>query len=232
MNKTKVEWCDYTWNPVTGCSEVSEGCYHCYAKELSRRFGWHWGYPVLHRDRLDQPQQIQKPGKVFVCSMGDLGHPGVYPRWLQMVIDAMRAAPWHTYIVLTKRPGHWISNLPASCWVGVSVEMSKYLPERVRVLDYHAGDRLRVLSLEPLLEEINLAYELFNGVDSFASLPGIDWVIAGPETGRRARPCDDKWIDAIAYDCERAQVPFFDKRKTNWLRREWPTTTNKETTYE
>lgn len=214
MNKTKIEWCDYTWNPIVGCSQISEGCKNCYAEAMCKRFGWRWGRAVYHPERLDEPYRVKRPGIVFVASMSDLGHKSVTDKMRWEISSAMERAPQHQYIVLTKRPGDWINTLPERCWVGVSVERQRYLDERVDALNAHCGKRLRVLSLEPLLDMVY--------VMRVCSACAVDWVIAGPETGSRARHCGDEWINKLADDCAAASVPFFDKRKEGWLRREWP----------
>ena len=81
---TKIEWATETWNPVTGCTPISEGCANCYAKRMSKRLAGRCGYPAddpfrvtLHPERLDEPLKWKKPRRVFVCSMGDLFHPDV-----------------------------------------------------------------------------------------------------------------------------------------------------------
>ena len=79
MNRTKIEWCDWTWNPIVGCSPASEGCANCYAAAIARRFGMPWGRPVFRPERLNEPQRVKKPGRIFVCSMSDIGHERVCP---------------------------------------------------------------------------------------------------------------------------------------------------------
>lgn len=110
---TKIEWTDVTWNPVTGCSKVSEGCRNCYAERLSHRFGWTkkpWTGPnagenlKLHPERMEQPLRWKKPRRVFVNSMSDLFHEEVPFEFIQDVFDVMVKAWWHTFQILTKRP--------------------------------------------------------------------------------------------------------------------------------
>lgn len=207
MNKTKIEWCDYTWNPIVGCSPVSAGCANCYAAAISRRFGLPWGSAHFMPDRLDQPAAVRKPSRVFVCSMTDIGHETVKEDWRMRIWGAMDHAPQHTYIILTKRPDNLrYTAMPPRLWVGVTVEDLAALA-RWDALG-HAWQGTTVVSVEPMLEPV-----------SFASCDKVpDWVIAGPETGPKARPCDDAWIDALADE----SPCFFDKRKTGWTRREFP----------
>ncbi len=209
MNRTKIEWCDWTWNPIVGCSPVSAGCANCYAAALACRFGLPWGAARFLPERLGQPALVRKPGRVFVCSMGDIGHDTVAPEWRKAVCDAMRAAPWHTFLILTKRPGAWLRCIPPPVWVGVTVE-SRETFNRWRMLCACAHpEALKFVSVEPMLGPVSFR----------AGGPAApDWVIAGPETGPKARRCDPAWIDGL--DSE--SPCFFDKRKRGWTRREFP----------
>lgn len=207
MNRTKIEWCDYTWNPIVGCSPASEGCENCYAAALSRRFGWPWGSAHFMPERLDEPARVRKPSRVFVCSMGDFGHETVNPAWREVVYKAMWAARQHTYIILTKRPGKWLRTVPAGVWLGVTVESQENIWRWERLKKEGGGRFIRFVSVEPMLGPVSFA--------SDADRP--EWVIAGPETGPKARRCEGAWIDALA-----AESPcFFDKREC-WTRREFP----------
>jgi len=140
MGTTKIEWADAVWNPVTGCTKVSEGCRNCYAERVVKRFGERVhgldqvpSYPdfigpgdaetraftdvAIHPDRLDQPMHWRKPRRVFVCSMGDLFHENVPDEFIAAVFGVMAACPHHTFIVLTKRPNRmrgwfsWIASM-------------------------------------------------------------------------------------------------------------------------
>ena len=123
MNRTKIPWANWTWNPIVGCSPASAGCANCYAAAISKRFNLPWGSAHFAPERLDQPAKVRKPGRVFVCSMADIGHETVKPEWREAVYAAMRGAPWHTFIILTKRPAALAcDNPPENVWMGVSVE--------------------------------------------------------------------------------------------------------------
>ena len=113
MNKTRIEWADATWNPITGCTPISEGCEHCYAARMAKRLAGRHGYPkndpfrvTFHSDRLEEPLHWKKPRKIFVCSMGDLFHEDVPREWMFAVLATMAITPSHTYLILTKRPDH------------------------------------------------------------------------------------------------------------------------------
>lgn len=205
MNKTKIPWCDYTWNPIVGCSRISEGCINCYAAAIAKRFNQPWGHPVFMPERLGQPAKEKKPGRIFVCSVSDIGHSEVRREWRDAVCAAMAAAPWHTFIILTKRPENLAGFDWRPHWVGVTAENQKNADRRVPVLvSIEAGKRF--VSVEPMLEMVSL------------QKAGIDWVIAGPENGPKARPCKAEWIEMLSFD----SPCFFDKRN-NFARREFPT---------
>ena len=125
---TKIEWCDETWNPITGCTPISEGCQNCYAKRMANRLHGRFGYPedepfkvTKHDDEIFlQPMKWAKSRRIFVCSMGDLFHDDVEQRWIDAVfaimgltyvpdqVDDNRVVQTrkkrHIYMVLTKRP--------------------------------------------------------------------------------------------------------------------------------
>lgn len=109
-DKTRIEWTDATWNPVTGCTKVSEGCDHCYAETIAHRFAGTAAYPngfdvTLRPERLDQPLRWRRPRRIFVNSMSDLFHKDVPDEYIARVFAVMALAPQHTFQVLTKRPG-------------------------------------------------------------------------------------------------------------------------------
>lgn len=118
-DKTRIEWTDATWNPVTGCTKVSEGCDHCYAETIAHRFAGTPAYPngfavTLRPERLDQPLRWQRPRRIFVNSMSDLFHADVPDEFIARVFAVMALAPQHTFQVLTKRPGRMRSLLSSA----------------------------------------------------------------------------------------------------------------------
>lgn len=207
MNRTKIPWCDWTWNPIVGCSPASRGCANCYAEKISKRFYRPWGKAHWILGRLHEPALIKKPARVFLCSMSDLGHETVLPFWRSMILNMMTlsVSRHHTYIVLTKRPGPWLRPFgQAGVLCGVTVEDNE-ARWRLNVLYEHVPAHLAFASVEPMLEPVSL-----RGI-----VPA--WVIAGPETGPKARPCEDAWIEALSDESH----CFFDKRE-QWTRREFP----------
>jgi protein gp37 len=205
---TRIEWTEETWNPITGCSPVSEGCQNCYARRMAYRLRGRFGYPkndpfavTLHHDRLGEPFRWRKPRMIFVCSMGDLMHEKVSDRSIQMVIHVMVENPRHTFQVLTKRPARLLKFAwPSNCCVGVTVELPKYL-DRIDVLRQVKAP-IRFVSFEPLLADMG----------NILDLRGIGWVIVGAETGRGKRPMDPSWARWILDVCRSQRVPFFFKR--------------------
>ena len=212
MARSSIEWTERTWNPVTGCTEVGCECDNCYARALAerlRRMGlWKYrnGFEVtLHPELLHEPLSWKKPSTVFVCSMADLFHAKV-PRWfLHEAWRTMRTADRHAFQVLTKRIErvgqvfHGLLAAAPNVWLGTSVGRADFL-HRVDTLRKTPA-AVRFLSLEPLLGPLE-------GLE----LEGIDWVIAGGESGPRARPMDPGWVRSIRDSCLRSGVPFFFKQ--------------------
>lgn len=237
MNRTKIEWAEVTWNPVTGCTPVSEGCQNCYAKRMATRLRGRCGYPendpfrvTLHPERLKEPLRWKKPRRVFVCSMGDLFHPDVPVEFIDRVFAIMALATQHTFIILTKRPLRMKEYIkyraarnfyhlkhiewPLPCvWLGVSCENQRAADERIPIL-LQTPAAVRFVSVEPMLGPVDLETQLGNAEESRHCLNGwhgIDWVICGGETGPRARPMHPAWVRSLQNQCQAAGVPFFFK---------------------
>ncbi|MEU0032010.1 phage Gp37/Gp68 family protein [Streptomyces sp. NPDC006335] len=217
---SSIEWTEATWNPVTGCDRISEGCLNCYAQTLAKRLkamgsakyqvdgdprtsGPGFGL-TLHPDALQIPRRWRKPRTVFVNSMSDLFHARVPLDYVQQVFQVMADTPRHTYQVLTKRARRLARlagriDWPPNVWMGVSVEN---VDELHRVEDLRqVPAAVRFLSCEPLLGPLD-------GL----SLDGIHWVIAGGESGPGFRPMDLTWATQLRDLCRRDQVPFFFKQ--------------------
>ena len=206
-----IEWTEATWNPVTGCTKISSGCKNCYAERMAKRLRamgvaqYRDGFRLaLHPSALDLPLAWRKPRMVFVNSMSDLFHEDVPLRFIEQVFEVMTAASRHTFQVLTKRPEialEYAPRLPwpANLWLGVTVE-SAFYTGRLKTLRKIPA-RVRFLSLEPLLGDI-----------PHLPLRGIDWVIAGGESGPGARPMRREWVLRIRDRCVAHSVPFFFKQ--------------------
>ena len=207
---SSIEWTEATWNPVTGCDEVSPGCGHCYAKTFAERFRNVPAHPytmgfdlTLRPERLNQPLEWKRPRRIFVNSMSDLFHEAVPLEYIAEVFDVMRRASWHTFQILTKRSERLhetASSLiwPENVWMGVSVENQRWV---TRVDDLRqVPAAVRFLSCEPLLGPIHL------------ELRNINWVIVGGESGPGARPMNPDWARSVRDQCLGAGVPFFFKQ--------------------
>ena len=220
-DRSSIEWTEATWNPTTGCDQVSKGCDNCYALTLSRRLKAMGvakyqndgnertsgpGFALTcHPSALDQPKQWKSPRVVFVNSMSDLFHKDVPIGFIRDVFDVMRETPRHTYQLLTKRSARLAQmadrlDWPGNVWIGVSVETDRY-SFRARDLATVEAASVRFLSCEPLL-----------GALPSLSLDGIDWVIAGGESGPGCRPIDLAWARSIRDQCDDAGVAFFFKQ--------------------
>jgi len=219
MGKTsKIEWCDATWNPIMGCTPISEGCANCYAKRHIARFaGINKGYPdrpdvvQCFTHRLEQPRGWKGRKRIFVCSLSDLFHEAVPAGFVYKIFWEMALCHQHTFLVLTKRPKRAIDlacHMNAHkniCW-GVSVENQARLEERWGAFCQFPSPRF--LSLEPLLGPI-----YFDGLPT-GSL--IDWVIVGGESGSRARPCNPDWVRSVRDQCRAMGTPFLFKQWGEW----------------
>jgi protein gp37 len=221
MSDSTIEWTNKTWNPVTGCTEVSPGCAHCYARVMANRLQamgqTHYtnGFQVtLHEDFLGLPLTWKKPQMIFVNSMSDLFHQDIPDDFIIAVFKTMALANQHIYQVLTKRPsrlvntslasriirclGHW----PKHIWLGVSVENQEYTWRIDKLLKVPAP--IRFISYEPALGPLG-------DID----LTGIHWLICGSESGHGARPMDDDWARGARDLCLRDGVSFFFKQRAD-----------------
>jgi protein gp37 len=210
-DRSAIEWTEATWNPVTGCTKVSPGCAHCYAETFAERWRGIPSHPYeqgfdlrLWPSRLDQPLKWKRPRVIFVNSMSDLFHPDIPFEFVERVFDVMVRAERHTFQILTKRHEYLAQVAaslpwPANVWMGVSIENKRW----VRRADYlrRVPAAVRFISAEPLLGPLS-------GLD----LAGIDWLIAGGESGHHARPVQVEWLRELRDVCEEADVAFFFKQ--------------------
>lgn len=239
-DKSRIEWTDATWNPITGCTPVSEGCEHCYAKRMANRFKGRFGYPdddpfrvTFHEDRLYEPMSWKKPRRVFVCSMGDLFHEDVQLDWIEQIFERMREYDLHEYMLLTKRPsrvleywkwrkeiwlgGHMTSRWPNNVWLGVTAENQRTADERIPIL-LQTPAAVRFVSVEPMLGPVAIQTYLpatlprLDRAISGTRGADLDWVICGGESGPGARPMHPNWARSLRDQCATARVPFFFKQ--------------------
>jgi protein gp37 len=234
-DNTKIEWCDASWSPVTGCDPIGDGCLHCYAKRLAWRFRGRNGFPTgdpfavtVHEDRMHQPYEWKKPRRIFVCSMGDLFHAKVPLPVIDRIVQICRENPQHRFIILTKRPGNVLRyqqwkglnfTLPSNIWLGVSVWDQISFNTMVQTLNMTWVEN-RFISLEPMLGAVDmtLCANPWDDIEvHMAQIKTLKWVIAGGETGPGARPIHPLWIRQLVSDCDDAQVPFFFKGWGEWF---------------
>ncbi|MDA8256321.1 MAG: phage Gp37/Gp68 family protein [Betaproteobacteria bacterium] len=270
-DKTVIEWTDATWNPITGCAKVSQGCKNCYAERTWERlsanpktvyFERAFTDVRCHPEHLDQPLRWSKPRRIFVNSMSDLFHPDVPFQFIADVFAVMSCTTRHTYQVLTKRPGRmleffswltfeeypffgwpdqvqatkvWPSWQPyregkqggydncgpswplVNVWLGVSVEDQATADERIPML-LQTPATVRWVSAEPLLGPICL-YDWIGPWGSPGELQApamLDWVVAGGESGPKARPMHPGSARSLRDQCAAAGVPFLFKQWGEW----------------
>lgn len=215
-SQSSIEWTDSTWNPVRGCTKLSPGCKHCYAKTFAERFRGVVGHPYERGfeirtvpERLADPLRWSSPRMIFVNSMSDLFHESVPETYISQVCEVMALANWHTYQILTKRSGRMAELLKGSLkkfakmphiWWGVSVENKKHGLPRIADLN-RTSAAVKFLSVEPLLEDLGQM-----------KLGKLSWVIVGGESGPGARSIQADWVRSIRDQCSVEGVPFFFKQ--------------------
>jgi protein gp37 len=212
MKKTGIEWSEYSWNPVSGCTKHSTGCKHCYAERISnglqkkgvKKYEKGFGTVVTHAYTLSEPAKLTKPTQVFVNSMSDLFHRDVPDGFIHKVFEAIERFPQHTFQILTKRSERMKEfccefPVPDNVWLGVTVETLDFY---TRINDLREIPCvLRFLSLEPLLSSVG-----------DINLDRIDWVIVGGESGYGSRWMEVEWVRQIRDVCLRDDVLFFFKQ--------------------
>src|SRR5919197_664716 len=182
-DRSRIEWTEATWNPVTGCTEVSPGCDHCYAKTFAERWRGTPGHPYeqgfdlrLWPERLELPLRWKEPRRIFVNSMSDLFHEDIPDDYIRQVFAVMERADWHVFQVLTKRPNRMAELAarlpwPEHIWAGTSVELDRYAWRSNHYLR-RVPSAVRFVSAEPLL-----------GPLPSLRLEHLDWLITGGESG-------------------------------------------------
>lgn len=244
--KSAIEWTDATWNPVTGCTKVSQGCKNCYAERewprlqhLPAYTGRAFTDVRCHPDRLGEPLRWRKPRKIFVCHNADLFHETVSDDFIFNVFQTMGTAFWHQYQILTKRPERMHDVLPhisarlqnegraplgaawKQIWIGVSVEDQATVDERIPLL-LQTPAAVRWISAEPLLGPILLRVP-FDGAHVNAlrgaapGIPRLDWIVCGGESGSKARTMRPNWVRSLRDQCQAAGVSFFFKQWGEWV---------------
>ena len=232
MKKTKIDWADASWNPITGCYH---DCKYCYARKIAWRFGknpdvrffsntknrlhylndrpdnpYPFGFePTFHKYRLNEPQTLKKSSNIFVGSMSDIFGDWAPESWSTEVFDACRKAPQHNYLFLTKNPSRYeelAENglLPKedNFFFGTTVTAPQH--------KYFTSDTYNIfLSIEPITSDF----------PEDTQFDGVDWVIVGAETGNRANKVvpSEEWIEHILAACNNSDIPCFLKSSIDAL---------------
>lgn len=211
-DRSAIEWTDASWNPVTGCSQLSPGCDHCYALTFAERFRGVPGHPYeqgfdlkLWPERLELPFKWKTPRRIFVNSMSDLFLESVPDEFIRQIFEVMEQADWHIFQVLTKRPRRMAELAPGlpwpdHIWAGTSVELDRYC-WRANACLRQVPASVRFVSAEPLL-----------GPLPSLQLDHLGWVITGGESGPHHRPCHPDWVRDLRDRCIAAKVAFFHKQ--------------------
>lgn len=234
--KTKIDWCDSTWNPVTGCMH---GCEYCYARRIAKRFGSKQmpiftDYPVLnepvrnvgvgdgkiqpypfdftptfHRYRLEEPARWTRPRNIFVCSMADLFGEWVPDEWIHEVFKACEAAPQHRYLFLTKNPERYMEL--ASNGVITKDQSNFWFGSTATTPEmpfFWHNEVNTFVSIEPILAPFKDLTD--DGIDPVSK---VKWIIVGAETGSRKDKAVPRksWVDEIVSTAKKTGTPVFMK---------------------
>lgn len=212
---SKIEWTDITWNPITGCTQYSEGCQNCFAMNMHKRltamgvekYSQPFNKVVFHKEALYQHKfsRLDKKGKlIFVNSMSDTFHKDITDSQIKELLNECEWNDPNIFQILTKRAERVVDfEYPFNVWLGVTIETANH-KDRIDYLR-QTNAPVKFLSCEPLLEDLG---EL--------DLTGIDWVICGGESGHKARPMHPDWVRNIQRQCEEQNVPFFFKQWGEW----------------
>ena len=217
MQKTRIEWCDFSANPIDGL--CLNKCFYCY--EAARRHRFHLKEKIIfHPDFFNKRQannfskKYRRPARIFVGSTHEIFGNWILKEWIEHIINVVRHNPEHLFIFLSKNPERYASfDFPDNCWLGATVICKKDL-WRIDTMRNIGG----FISIEPLLEDI-----------SDLSFKGIKWIIIGAMTGRYRKKYQPKieWIKEILRIADREKRPVFMKNnlKPYWqgkLRQEFP----------
>lgn len=219
MNRTSIDWAEYSWNPVTGCAK---GCDYCYARRIAERFGGPDGFkPTFHEERLSEPLWVKKPSRIFVGSMCDLFGDWVPQGWINGVMNAAWAAPQHQYLFLTKNPERYERLFiyqkkvkpHANWWLGATFDTANDTSTyRDHLWPLHESGWHTWASAEPLLEDIteNMEWE-----------DTIDWLVIGAMTGpgSKNRQPQRAWVWNLSSSALQHGIPLFQKQS---LAHFWP----------
>lgn len=220
MQRTKIEWTDFVWNPIKGLCPVDcklpDGRSYCYARRMYQRFGWN---PKVRLDGelfgscqdafapninvYEKLGSIKAGSKIFICSTCELFHPKISREWRDAVFQAIKDNPQHIFQILTKFPQNIYRPMPNNVWLGVSITQPIEMYPRIVNL-YQAHAKVKFISFEPLLGDV--------GQFRFQGYLGekVDWIIVGKLTGH-GHQYDPKqfWIESIRLHAKFFNTPLF-----------------------
>ena len=199
MIKTKIDWCDYTINPIKGLCQG--GCWYCYARRMYKRFKW--PQEVTYRpEELDKITQIKEPSRIFICSTHDLFGEWIPDKWIFNIITKLQNYPQHTFLLLTKNPKRYLDfTFRDNFWLGETITDNS----RTSIMKREKG--INFISFEPLLGEI------------YQSLKYQSWIIIGALTGKDSKQFQPKieWIDKILLEATFFNIPVFMKNNLEYV---------------
>ncbi len=208
LNKTRIEWCDYTWNCVIGCKN---NCKLCYAKKINNRFHFieNWNNPEW-KEKTFNKIFPKKASRIFVNSMSDICF--WENSWMEKVLNKIKEYPQHQFLFLTKNPecynNYWVYN---NCWLGVTITSNDdfmYRDQNDKSFDFVLKESIEgslpkvFYSIEPLIDRVDLDLHFTP-----------DWVIIGADSTRNKNKIIPKleWIEEIKEGCQKNNIPYFEK---------------------
>jgi len=208
MNKTRIEWTNFSLNTIVGCTH---GCLYCYASRFSKRRGkdscCYDFFPHPHLERLKKINSTQKPRKIFIDSMWDWNCVDVKKEWLDEILAKIIEWSQHTFQVLTKIPKKYSClSFPKNVWLGTSITCNRNLQRVRELLDNTDSKNIQFVSVEPIHEKLDFWFS------------GLDQIIIGSETGNRKEKIKPKmqWISQIINNARLENIPVFIKDNVHW----------------
>jgi len=226
MDLARGKYWDTSWNPVDGCTPASEGCRHCWAREVVTRFL----RPDFHRlrfhtERLHKPAKIKRPSVIFACDLTDWCHPDFRPQWVDAMLHVMAECPRHFFLLLTKRPERIREQIYGprpdgasrflaedesldNVGLGITAETHQRWGQRwTELMGFSPAWDFLWLSAEPLLGPLNINPQAHD-------MGKLAWLVAGAESrgGRPGRRCQTAWLEDCIPDARHMGAPLFIKQ--------------------
>ena len=206
QGKNKIDWTDWTWNPITGCKH---GCPYCYMLRRQEEM-----IPAFKPDFLKRFKTITKVksnDKIFVGSSGDMFGEWVPKEWINAFFTAINHRPDVVFQLLTKNPKRYADfdfTEYKNCWCGTTVDGTLRTKDNISILVNSVGaDNNKFISFEPLIKQPKI------NIDDFAKL---DWIIIGADSNTGAAEIPKSWgsdLVGLARECD---IPVWIKDNYNW----------------